>query len=214
MTTLINQETLETLGIDTLERGITLALLLLRNACTSMGKNYSYFNAIKISTSVRQTGETYQANLNATAKLPYQSNLSLKSGMDLLGNIKEVSNLTVSPDFNPLSPIQNAPILPSLPSQVNTLEKYLFWASQIVAASVLPAIDKIKINFLEEDPKEPSVLIDYVLPIDWKKYLLTNNLIEATKLLVNRYVNTEEEETLIVSMGNLGAISNFTFIGN
>lgn len=214
MTVFINRSTRDALGIDTLERGIVLALLLLRNAGIANGKNDPYYSAIKISTNVRATGETYQANINATAKIPYHSNSALVSGMNLLRNLKEISNLTVTPTFNPLTPTESAPTLRDEPNTVNTLEKYLLWSSQVLAASILPAVDRIKINFFEEDPKEPSVLIDYSLPIDWSKYLLTNNLIEATKLINTRSIEIPDPEIPSILIGNDSGIGNLTFIGN
>lgn len=219
MTFLINKPTLDALGIDTLERGIVLSLLLLRQACTSAGKDSPYYQAIRISTNVRAAGETYAANINATAKIPYQSSAALVSGMNLLKYLKPLSTLRVDPFFAPISPTPDAPALPQLPNLVNTLEKYLFFYSQVLAASVLPIVDRIKISFLEEDPKEPSLLIDYLLPIDWDKYLLTNNLIGATKLLASLYIDVpplpdEEEEITNVLISNQGLIGNLTFIGN
>jgi hypothetical protein len=215
MTHFIDKSTRETLGIDTIERGIVFALLLLRNAGTREGKTGKYFNAVRLSVSVRATGNTYQANLSATAKIPYLSNAALLSGMNLIQNIKPISDLTIAPNFNPLTPTNNPPTLPEEPNAVNTLEKYLLYYSQILAASILPVIDRVKISFLEEDPSEPSVLIDYLLPIDWSKYLLTNNIIEATKLLATRIISEPIEEIpLLTLIGNNNAIDNLFLVGN
>lgn len=214
MTILPDKLTRDSLLIDTVERGIVFALLLLRNACTSKGKDYSYYNAIRIATNVRPSGNTFQSVINATAKIPYHSNAALLSGMDLLKNLKDLTDLTIAPNFNPLTPTANAPTLPDEQLFVNTLEKYLLFYSQILAAAVLPVVDRVKISFLEEDPKEPTLSIEYSLPIDWRKYLLTNNLIEATKLINTRSIDISDPETPIILMGNNGNLGNLSFLGN
>lgn len=217
MTILIDKATREILNIDTLERGIIMSLLLLRNAANAEGKDGAYFNSVRISTSVRQSGETYQANLNATAKIPYHSNLALLSGMNLIRNLKPLTTLTVTPSFRPLSPTPNAPLLPLEPAYVNNLERYLVWASKILAASLLPAIDRVKMSFFEEDPKEPSVSLEYSLPIDWKIYLLTNNLLEASKVTVSSYLNDLDFDAIPSAsnlLGNQSLVGNLTPIKN
>jgi hypothetical protein len=215
MTSLIDKTTLESLGIDTLERGIVLALLLLRNAGIQDGKTGQYYSAIRISTSVRAGGETYQANINATAKIPYHSNTALVAGMDLIAHLSQISDRVVVPTFAPLTQTPNAPALPIKPNEIDTLEKYLLFYSQFLAASILPTVDRIKISFLEEDPTEPSVLIDYLLPLDWGKYLLTNNLIEAVKLIPRSTTPAPDPNIpSLVLIGNSYAIGNLTFIGN
>jgi hypothetical protein len=212
MTSPIDKTTLNTLNIDTLERSIVLALLLLRNACTSESKDSKYYNAVKISTNVRSLGNTYQATFNATAKIPYQSNLALLEGMNLIENIKEISQVRVTPQFAPLTPIPNAPSLPNQPFSLNTLEQYLVWSSQILINVLLPTVNVIKMNFFEDDPSEPSLIIECSLPIDWGKYMLTNNLIEATKLIASNYLNPNESTTIL--MGNQGLINNLALVGN
>lgn len=134
--------------------------------------------------------------------------------MDLLKNLKDLTDLTIAPNFNPLTPTANAPTLPDEQLFVNTLEKYLLFYSQILAAAVLPVVDRVKISFLEEDPKEPTLSIEYSLPIDWRKYLLTNNLIEATKLINTRSIDISDPETPIILMGNNGNLGNLSFLGN
>jgi hypothetical protein len=215
MTSFIAKSILEELNIDTIERKIVFALLLLRNAATQSEKTGKYYNAIRLSVGIRATGDTYQANLNATAKIPYHSLLALTSGMNLIKNLKTISDSTIMPSFSAIAPTMRAPQLPEEPSFINTLEKHLLWSSQILAASILPVIDRVKISFLEEDPSEPSVLIDYLLPIDWSKYLLTNNIIEATKLLAARYISEPIEEIpLSTLIGNDSGIDNLFLVGN
>ncbi|MGL5874218.1 MAG: hypothetical protein ACRC2R_17925 [Xenococcaceae cyanobacterium] len=208
----ISRSTRDTLGIDTIERSIVLSLLLLRNACTSESKSSKYYNAIKISTNVRGSGDTYQATFNATAKIPYQSNLALLEGMNLIRNLKEISEIRVTPQFTPLTPIKNAPPLPNEPNSLNTLEQYLVWSSQILINRLLPIVNVIKMNFFEDDPTEPSLIIECSLPIDWGKYMLTNNLIEATKLIANNDSNPNNPSNVLI--GNQGLINNLALIGN
>jgi hypothetical protein len=215
MTSFIAKSIREELKIDTIERSIVFSLLLLRAAASEGGKTEKYYNAVRLSTNVRATGDTYQANLNATAKIPYSSPLALASGMNLIKNLKTISDSTITPSVGEIAPTIDAPELPEEPSSINTLEKYLLWSSQILAASILPVIDRVKISFLEEDPIEPSVLIDYTIPIDWSRYLLTNNIIEATKLLATRYITVPTEEIpLSTLIGNDGAIDNLFLIAN
>lgn len=217
MTSLVIRSTRQNLNIDTLERGIILALLLLRNAANAEGKEGSYFNAVRISTSVRQVQDETIAVLNASAKLPYQSNLALLGGMNLFRHLKTISSLNVAPSFRPLTPIVNAPPLPYEPPTIDTLEKYLFWATKILGASLYPTSNLVKINFFEEDPKEPSTLLEYALPLDWKIYLLSNNLLEASKMLVNNYIgDTLPDGTPIASnlLGNQTLMGNLSSLGN
>lgn len=218
MTVLLSKQVRANLKIDTLERGIILSNLLLRNAANNNGTERQYFNAIRISTAIRQTGESYQASFVSSAKIPYQSSTALLGGMDLFTNLKPLSNLLVTPSFAPLAPTPSAPILPVEPTAIDTLEKYLLWAAQILAASILPVIDRIKITFFEEDPKEPSVLIECNLPLDWRVYLLSNNLLAASKPLATRYLdpNSDSEPTDETNslLGNNTPVGNLTAIAN
>lgn len=218
MTVLLSKQTRENLKIDTLERGIILSILLLRSAANSGNVPGLYLNSVKVSTNIRQTGESYQASFIGSAKIPYQSNPALLGGMDILENLKPLSTLTVTPNFLELKPTPNAPSLPAEPDRVNTLEKYLLWAAQILAASILPVVDRVKIAFFEEDPKEPSLLIDVNLPIDWSAYLLSNNLLAASKPLATRYLDpdadsSQENETNSL-LGNDSEVGNLTIAGN
>lgn len=211
MTILLAKASREYLNIDTLERSITACLLLLRNACISEGQTYKYYNAVRISTNIRASGETYNANLVANLKMPYNSPSALISGMNLLLNLKELTVNNPIPSFLPITATVNPPQLPIEPNTVNTLEKYLLWASQTLAAFLLPQTERVKISFLEEDPKEPSVVIDLSLPLDWKIYLLTGNLIEATKLLVTNYHSQQPNDS---NFGNQGTVGNLSLVGN
>lgn len=173
MTILATIQQRNELNIDTHEKALVYAALLLRKANASLS---DYKKAVRIASS----GD-FPTKILIEATIPYDSINALGMGGNFAENVKVFSNN----DPNPLkvSLESNNTSLGQDPLYVDSLEKYfVFHCLQWQQALMMINADILyfsKIQFLEEAPVEPSLKITLSIPYDYGSYLVNRNLIQS-----------------------------------
>jgi hypothetical protein len=217
LTILANRSDRLALGIDSFERGLIYSALLLRFANTSGDKSNPYYNAVRISQNPLNGGTlAWNPIILIEAKLPYSSS-ALNAGVDLIGNLLTFGNLDPNP-FSASCQASLSPVpIPVDPEHVNTLERYFFWCAVNLQCGFLSTnpmdLSVISIQFFEEDPREPSVVIKANLPYNHKKWICNSNLVEAVKNSIfasctQAYVAVDSVIDNNFMVGNLASVSN------
>lgn len=220
MTPLESKIIRDTIGIDTYERGFVYAALLLRASNTHPENvlpkaQNPYYNSVRIALSNANT----ERLINIQARLPYQSNPALRGGGNFIENILNFDNKDPNPFLFKLLPSKDKKLnINHEPSWVDTLEKYLAWcASNLILGflNLTSGNQQGTILFYEEDT--PTVLqINVVLPIDYKDYIRTNNLLYAVKSIITTLVSTDEppDNSNVVVLSNDFILDNSALLGN
>lgn len=181
----------DSLGIDSIERGIVWAILWLRTANNhpSVAANFVYRNAIRIAFTVN----AISPRITSEIRLRYDSPISLRSAADFITNIKPFSAINPGDFLKTSSATPDlAEVMPADPPFVDTAEKYLGWLCFTLAASTFPSVDYVKISPLEE-ASEPTLSINLSLPFNYQRWLVTGNLIVSVNKLINYYIDSVEE---------------------
>lgn len=221
MTTLEPKTIRDAHGIDTFERGLVYAALLLRSSNislsnTSPAKTNKYFNAVRIIANfAKQSTEGVESSLSIQAKLPYQSQEALVEGGNFIENLG-VFNNSEPPSFS-VTCVRQQPIpfaMPHEPIWVDTLERYLAWcAHKLINGYLIKYPDQtppVTSDFLEEE-SEPSLLIKAIIEIDTFVYLQRNNLVCAVVKTIGSAADKSGNDATI---GNLSVFDNLNIIGN
>lgn len=155
----------EQLGLDSLERSIIWAALSLRDSV--LGTNQESNVQITL-----QKGQS--PRVKVLAKLFYSATECLQNSLDFITSCQQFN-----PDYSPVytfPPSTNYPEnidLPTVPDEVDTVEKYLIWCAFCLAATNYDQ-DFVTIQTLEQ-----YLQIDLLIPFNYQYYLLSNNLVES-----------------------------------
>lgn len=202
MTPLESKAIRDSRGINTYERGMLYATLLLIVSNTSpnntkKGANNPYYDAIKLNFERGKVGKSEEEDskyfyfnidpkIIIEAYLPYDREASLKSGGNFFEHIKSFDNIdpnptaiSVEPEPNPFDTIQNSPVW------VNSLEKYLVSMAMKIEYQTYYYEDdferKAEISFVENNSGNSFVKIVATLPYDHDTFLEQRNLLSALK---------------------------------
>ena len=196
MTVLESRAVRDNNGIDTFERSLVYAALMLRASNTSLASNpvdartgaekkNIYYNAVRINAkfdAVNALG--IDSTLTLSLKIPYNNQSALKQGGNFLENLGVYGN--VPPDAFLLKANPSVPNLFPLPTEplwVNSLERLAGWsATNLVGGFVSlngKVVPPISVTFSEEDSPSPNLLINALLKLNLAVYLEKNNLIAA-----------------------------------
>ncbi len=200
------------IGIDTFERGIVWSFLVMYFNATDTQKQIdtNIVNGILYNVSESNDGN---ADLNISVNLPYNNRLASELGGNILESLLHISvfsfdNILINcPASDPaFVPIDIEPVY------VNTYEKYFTWTLQTVKSRLLDNDDnnanRISIRFFNDAPNFPSLRLQARIPIDYGKYLNTNNLVCSVKKLIDT-TTTPSSGT-----GNNSIMGNDSVLGN
>lgn len=175
MAVLISKQGRLGLGLNTLTRNIVFAILALRGLTRAVP---AYKDFVNIATTSSKNGDTINATLNARVKLLVQAEAVGTEGFNRLDYIKNLSELT--PDNPPaLVAVEGVSPLPDNPEGL-TLEKFIYWAGIVLGCSTYPSTDYY-IETFEDKPStgDPYLTLEFVIPLDYRRYLLRQNAIAA-----------------------------------
>lgn len=196
MTTLASKATRDSIGINTYERGMLYAVLLLMVSNTSAAN--SYYEAIKMSFergkigtesekgSAESDGREVDPKIIIEAHLPYNDVASLKAGGNYFEYIESFNNadpnplrISLEPDPNPFHTIANEP------AWVDTLEKYLMWVTMHLELSTYYYDESFalvaKSSLVTNSNKKTFIKIDAKLPYDYSTFIKKRNLLAALR---------------------------------
>lgn len=216
MTILESKTIRDSYGIDTFERGAVYSALLLRASNTHPSnsrpkQNNPYYNAIRIALAPNNNLLVIQA------KFPYSSNVALREGGSFIENLGVFNNANPNPFLTEIEPSNPRKLLiTSSPFWVDTLERYFAWtASNLLFGflSLTSGQQQATIQFLEEDPLEPSIVINLSLPIVYRNFLKTNSLIYAVTSTIDTTFSNDSNN-LRFDFSNQSNLDNNSLIGN
>ena len=176
-------------GIDTFERALLYAALMLRASNTNVdnvpaGKANKYLNASRIVVNLANiTQRGIEPTVKIEMKLPYDNQRALRHGGNFVESLGSCGNIDGS--FNePAAPTEpNFFPIPADPTWVTTLERYAAWcATNLIgghAALNNKVAPPVTVDFLEEDTSGASLLIGALLKLGLYEYLRNNDLISA-----------------------------------
>ena len=173
MVALLDKTTRLSLGINTIERQIIYAALALREASSGIE---AYTESIKIAGPSTPSDSTTPSFLVIGVTLDCARNNAFHSYLNILENINPYS--TVTPPQYDTVPASTGLVeeLPTEPNTVDTLEKLLYWSGLILGSSTYPSLDYFS-QASAESSEGFQIAITIMLPIDYGKYLLRNNLV-------------------------------------
>lgn len=207
---LIEKEIRDLIGIDTFERAIVLATLLLRQGLRNIPDAST--NSAIIYQSFSQENNEKIPTLIVEAKIPYDSANFCGYGGEFISTILPLDDGTITPEYNGdfIPPtINNQGLIEPDHEEIFMIEQYLIWAmSRWIYYHKQQFSNQWDsygyLSFLEE-ATPPVISAKVILPFDYEKYLQTNNLIES----VNRKITTS-----VTSETNGGQLNNNVLFGN
>ncbi|MDJ0575843.1 MAG: hypothetical protein QNJ65_11840 [Xenococcaceae cyanobacterium MO_234.B1] len=219
MVALIPKAEIEALNIDTVERAIAFSALALRAAIvgrTEFDANEDRDVLIDI---VANRDNTTSLAINAL--LPFDNYNFYTQGGLIIENIQSLSNAFLYLDNNQLD-FTTEPSTESLPeipdynqTLVNTFERYLFYYSSILWASLENKRNKI-VNF-RFNP-DGTIKLELAIPFDINKWLLGDNYINSVLRVVDSYQllddTTEETSNILSRLTNDQILNNDLLLTN
>jgi hypothetical protein len=189
MVALLNKTTRLSRGIDTIERQIIYAALASREASSGIE---AYTESIKIAGHSTPSDSTAPSLLTIGVILDCARNNAFHSYLNILENINPYS--TVTPPQYDTVPASTGLVeeLPTEPNTVDTLEKLLYWSGLILGSSTYPSLDYFS-QASAESSEGFQIAITITLPIDYGKYLLTNNLVESSIKIFDYHILTPDQ---------------------
>ncbi len=193
MANLPTRQLRDSIGIDTVTRGIVWATLYLRAINLSLSSTFGDYVIWSI-----LDGKFY-----AEIKLVYSSFESVVSGLNFILNIQEFIEGEITGFVDTPNTPSVSESLPDEPGTVNTVEKYLYWLASIFAASTYPDISYLKIEVFdaatktigEDEIPEPYLKLTFNLPLNYKRYLVTGNVIHSVEKVIDFYIDQDIEVT-------------------
>jgi len=189
MVALLDKTTRLSRGIDTIERQIIYAALASREASSGID---AYTESIKIAGPSTPSDSTAPSLLTIGIILDCARNNAFHSYLNILENINPYS--TVTPPQYDTVPASTGLVeeLPTEPNTVDTLEKLLYWSGLILGSSTYPSLDYFS-QASAESSEGFQIAITITLPIDYGKYLLTNNLVESSIKIFDYHILTPDQ---------------------
>ena len=198
MVNLITKAEIEALNIDTVERAIAFAALALRAAIvgrTEFDPNQDRDVLIDIVANRDNT-----TSLSIDVLLPFDGYSFYSQGGSIIENIQTLPNALLNLDnqldFTVEPSIESLPEIPNYDdSIINTFERYLFYYSSILWASLENKRNKI-VNF-RFNP-EGTIKLDLAIPIELNKWLLGDNYINSVLRVTDNYQLPETSNILSI----------------
>lgn len=204
MVNLISSLKLQNLNIDTVERAIVFAALVLRTAIVGQNNLNSTNNKIKITTEAKGKKEI---KLKLDVLLPIDSYklsnygnpiYAIKSFETIDINLDEIINYAISPSFT------QYPIIPDFPFFINDFETYLFYYASILLISLEDNRNEtIKITPKDTNFDGSEIRLQINLFLNVKKWFLGNNLIECVNRIASDYVDVSNFNYLLTTISTL-----------
>ena len=176
MTVLISKSDRLGLGLNTLTRNIVFAILALRGITRTTP---AYKDFVSFAFSQSKDDDSIDLAFNASVKLLVQPEAVGAKGLNRLQYVKNLSELT--PDNPPaIVAVDGVNSLPDNPTG-QTLEQFIYWCGIVMGCSTYPSNEYFKESF-EDKPAsgEPYLTLEFVIPLDYRKYLLDQNAIAAS----------------------------------
>jgi len=213
MTILESKADRDSRGIDSPERGLIYATLLLYKANKDPNHSLSetenpFFDSVSFNL---PNVDSRIATFSFEAKLPFDRVASLNQGGDYLSTIGDMGG----PDPNPIT--INCPASdPSFvaieddPAFVSNLEQYLAWLAHYIKdrklRSEIEKPGKIETQFFNESQVQvgstretiPQLRIRGEIPIDYPTYLTGNNLICAVLPMMEPLLRSEFSDSVLI----------------
>ncbi len=215
MVALIPKAEIEALNIDTVERAIAFSALALRAAIvgrTEFDANEDRDVLIDI---VANRDNTTSLAINAL--LPFDNYNFYTQGGLIIENIQSLSNAFLYLDNNQLD-FTTEPSTESLPeipdynqTLVNTFERYLFYYSSILWASLENKRNKI-VNF-RFNP-DGTIKLELAIPFDINKWILGDNYINSLLRIVDTYLMPETSKNVLNVLTNDQLLNNDLLLTN
>ncbi len=213
MVALIPHSEIQALNIDTVERAIIFAALSLRAAIvgrTEFDPNQDRDVLIDIVTNRDNT-----TSLSIDVLLTFDSYSFYSQGGSIIENIQTLPNalfslnnqfnLTVQPSVEPL------PEIPDFNRViVNTFERYLFYYSSILWASLENKRNKI-VSF--KFNSDSTIKLDLAIPFDINKWLLGDNYINSVLRVTDNYL-VPATSNILSLLNNNQILNNDLFLTN
>ena len=192
MVALLSKTEIQSLNVDTVEKALVFAALVLSAAL--VGSDNANAADLAVSINVAATSET-EGTLNLEIYIPYTAYGLNTSGGQLLDNVIEYSsnapNLLL--DLNLASvPTTSGLTIPDYDgTTITSFEKYLVYYAQILWASVANKQDnRISLSFFSNQD-QPQVWIAVNLPFNLNQWLLGGNYLDAVSTVVTEYITPE-----------------------
>lgn len=204
MTTLPPSEQREAAGITTIRRGIAYALHLLKKVSGT---------EVDIARQVGVSGTEINARMIARITMNYDESVYLLYGSNPLKGLQPLTTETVNHSYGNLAAGNGYPI-PTMPGEVNTLELYLVWLTNLLiateAAQSPPKIDSVKIS-QGRNSQGFTLKWDYVIPFNYLTFAQTGNLIGAVDIATTPDPDPDPVST---EFDNTTIINNAFLVGN
>lgn len=214
---LIEKNDRDLIGIDSFERGIVFATLLLRQGLREANLESS---KVLIYQSFSQENNVKTPSLVVDVKIPYNSADFNGFGGDFIRSVlpfdednilSEYSGDSVEPTLN------NKRIIEADHEEIESLEQYLIWClSRWIFFNKQDFPNQWDswgyLSFLEE-ARPPVISAKVVLAFDYEKFLITQNLISAVKPRVKPN-NDDDENNFTSLIGNDRLFGNSYLVGN
>lgn len=198
MTPLESKSARDSRGINTYERGLLYATLLLIASNTSLsntkpGKDNPYYEAIKLSFERGKYVEEVKGEENQDpmvdpaiiieAHLPYNGEAALKAGGNYFEYIESFNNIDPNPLRISVEPVPNPfDVIAVEPMWVDTLEKYLAWIASLIEDQTYYYEDyerTASTSFATDSKGKTFVKIDARLPYDFSTFVKKRNFLAA-----------------------------------
>ena len=232
MTVLPSQAERNSIGIDTYERAILYAAMMLRRSFLTDGEKE---NLKRLSITTAQSRNNN--NILIKGEFPYSNSVTWEQGGDVFKPIHYLSLSDPSNSFSPPSPLLpfgDPYITLSIdPPWVETLEEYFTWVisnSMISLLSETPPRDKvISYRFFDSRSPLPIIEIQASLPFDITQWLKDRHFFNALEPLLTLdplNVTPNQNDTyffendtilgnsLVLNNGNTQEVSENTFLKN
>ena len=185
MVALNSQAERNSLGIDTLERALVYGFLMLRTAIIGSENQGVADQRIKIGENIRDIDNAF---IVLEGKLNYDAFSSNKFGGGIILYLQDLPGTTpyeVEIDC-PASAAPN-PIIPNTPSQLASLEQYVYWSAASLLASLPPGQSYLEIKRFEHNKDGAYIQIKASLPFDYQAFLLGKNYICTVARIAEHY---------------------------
>lgn len=217
MTILETKQERDLLGIDSIERAIAYAAMLLYKSIKDPNNPDDTFNrsvTIALANVNKPTAE-----LQINANLPVDRYVAMDFGGNFIESLKKVSDIDPNPiDLSCDASSPDFMAIVQEPFTVNTLERFLYWACATAKANLIvtqvSSSNAININPQLENSEYPRVAITAKLPVDYRQYLRKHNILCTLKPLLTNPIQPFELADGAGTMGNDGTLGNDSTLGN
>lgn len=200
MTTIQDKASRDSLGIDTIARGIAYSAHLLKSVAGT---------SIEFATNVTLKEGELAGALSIKATIDYNVVEFFASGSDYLEGLQPLTNSNATELFTPLTPATSGIAIPTDDIRVTTLEHYLVWLILLLNEANLQK-NPPNVNFLKitqgETPQRFYKSFTFTLSFSPLVYAASGNILEA--------IDYNGGVVEVLSLGNEAIIDNLFVVGN